>query len=64
MELVKEIVITYLRGGGSDHYHQGWLGHLLTIGMGERRLVLLQGVPSINCISAFCGLELGVGHVG
>ena len=64
MELVEEIVVTNLRGGGSDYYHQGWFGHLLTIGMGECRLVLLQGVPSINCIPAFCGLELGVGHIG
>ena len=63
MELVEEIVITYLRGGGSDHYHQGWLGRLLTIGMGEHRLVLLQGVLSINCVRAFSGLELGVGRV-
>ena len=63
MELVEEIVVTYLRGGGSDHYHQGRLGRLLTIGMGERRLVLLQGVPSINCVLAFRGLELGVGRI-
>ena len=64
MELVEEIVITYLCGGGSDHYHQGRLGCLLTIGMGERRLVLLQGVSSINCVPAFRGLELEVGHIG
>ena len=64
MELVEEIVVTYLCGGGSNHYHQERLGHLLTIGMGERRLVLLQEVSSINCVPAFRGLELRVGHIG
>ena len=64
MELVEEIVVTYLRGGWSNHYHQGRLGCLLTIGMGERRLMLLQGVLSINCVPAFHGLELGVGRIG
>ena len=64
MELVEEIVVTYLCGGGSNHHHQGWLGCLLTIGMGERRLVLLQGVPSINCVLALRDLELGVGCIG
>ena len=64
MELVEEIVVTYLCGGGSDHYHQGWLGRLLAIGVGECRLVLLQGVPGINCVPAFLGVELGVGHIG
>ena len=63
MELVEEIVITYLRGGGSDHYHQGRLGHLLAIGVGECRLVFLQGFPGINCVPAFLGVELGVERV-
>ena len=64
MELVEEIVITYLHGGGGNHYHQGRLDHLLAIGVGEHRLVFLQGFPGINCIPTFLGMELGVGHIG
>ena len=64
MELVEEIVVTYFHGGGSDHYHQGQLGCLLAIGVGECRLVLLQGAPGINCVPAFLGVELGVRCIG
>ena len=64
MELVEEIVITYLRGGGSDYYHQGWFGRLLAVGVGECRLVLLQGAPGINRVPAFFYRELGVRHIG
>ena len=64
MELVEEIVVTYLCGGGSDYYHQGWLGHLFAIAVGENRLMLLQGCPGINCVPVLLGVELGVRHIG
>ena len=63
MELVEKVIVTYLCGGGSDHYHQGWPGHLLTIGVGKQGLMPSQGVPRLNCVPAFHGLELGVGHI-
>ena len=63
MELVEKIVITYLGGGWGDHYHQGWLDHLLAISVGERRLVFLQGFPGINCIPPFPGVELGIRRI-
>ena len=63
MELVEEVVITYLHCGGSNHYHQGWLGRLFAIGVGECRLVLLQGVPGINCVPAFLGMKLGLRRI-
>ena len=43
VELVEEIVVTYLRGGWGDHHHQRRFGHLLAIGVGKHRLVFLQG---------------------
>ena len=60
MKLVEEIVIAYLSGGWGDHHHQGGLGHLLTIGVGEHRLMFLQGFPGINCIPPFSGVELEI----
>ena len=60
MELVEEIVITYLGGGWGDHHHQGRFGRLLAIGVGKRRLVFVQGFPCINHIPPLFGTELGI----
>ena len=64
MELVEEIVITYLSGGWGDHHNEGWLDYLLAIGVGDHSLMFLQGFPGINRIPLFPGVELGVGRIG